>query len=127
MADRHKSPPLSIRPTDEQRAEIVRRAERAGMSVNRYLLTAALSGSDVAPSRPPRRAPALDGATLALLRGLLGQVGQLGNNVNQLARTANLGRLANGAECGPALLAEVRALSAAIQAAMSGRKPERHE
>ena len=117
MADRHRTPTLSIRPTAEQRAAITERARAAGMSVNRYLLTAALDGSDVAPAPPPR-IRAIDPATASTLQGLRAEVGKLGNVVNQLARAAYLGQLHNGADVGPMLQAEVTRLSDSILAAL---------
>lgn len=123
MADRHKTPTLSIRPTAEQRAAIIDRAAAAGVSVNHYLLTAALSGSGLAPAPPPRRR-AIDPATLSALQGLRAEVGRLGNVVNQLAHAAHLGKLRDGADVGPRLLSEIAALADNIRAALHGRGGE---
>ena len=95
------------------------------MSINRYMLTAALEGSEVAPAPPPRTR-AIDPDTLATLQGLRADVGKLGNVVNQLARAAHLGQLRDGASVGPALVDDVRRLSDSILAAL-GRTGARED
>lgn len=120
--DRHKTPTMSVRPSAVQRAEIIRRAEAAGLSVNAFMLGAALAGSDVAP---PRRRPRTiaSPADIAALRDLLGQVGKLGNNVNQLARAVHLGERRDGSDVGPLLLAEVERLADMLAVALGQRPP----
>lgn len=122
MTDRHKTATMSVRPSAIQRAEIIRRAEAAGLSVNAFMLSAALSGSDVAP--PRRRARNIASpADIAALRDLLGAVGKVGNNVNQLARSVHLGERRDGSDVGPGLLAEVERLADMLAAALGQRPP----
>lgn len=112
---KRREPPMSIRPTAGQRAAILERAAAAGMSVNAYALSCMLSGAASAPKPPPR----FDPDTLAMLRGVRADLGRLGNVVNQLAHTAHLGQLDNGAEVGPLLVAKVAALSDSVLAALT--------
>lgn len=116
MADRHKTPTLSIRPTAAQRAVILERAVASGMSVNKYLLTVALANHELAPPPPPR-VRAIDPATLATLQGLRAEVGKLGNVVNQLAHAAHLGPI-DGASYGPKLVSRIHDLSDSILTAL---------
>ena len=74
--------PFSVRLSDDERKELVRRAEAAGLSIGGYWKSAVFNS---APSRKSRR-PRTDTAELAKL---LGQLGRVGNNLNQLARTLN--------------------------------------
>ncbi len=75
-------PPFSIRLSVDERAEIVRRADTAGLSIGGYWKSAVF---DRPPPRKSRR-PHVDHVELAKL---LGQLGRVGNNLNQLARTLN--------------------------------------
>ena len=74
--------PFSVRLSDDERAELVRRAEAAGLSIGGYWKSAVFN---IPPPRKSRR-PRTDTAELAKL---LGQLGRVGNNINQLARILN--------------------------------------
>ncbi len=74
--------PFSIRLSDDERSEIVRRADAAGLSIGGYWKSVVLNAP---PPRRSRRAPA-DHAELAKL---LAHLGKLSSNVNQLARQIN--------------------------------------
>ncbi len=74
--------PFSIRLSDDERAEIVRRADAAGLSIGGYWKSAVFN---LPPPRKSHR-PSVDRVELAKL---LGQLGRVGNNINQLARTLN--------------------------------------
>jgi len=84
---RKRHPTVSLRVTPAQLAEIVRRAETAGLTRNAFVIKSALAGSGLAP----RRRHTVDPAALDTIQGLLGGIGRLGNNINQLARAANTG------------------------------------
>lgn len=74
--------PFSIRLSVDERAEIVRRAEAAEISIAAYWKLAVFN---LPPPRKSRR-PSVDRIELAKL---LGQLGKVGNNINQLARILN--------------------------------------
>ena len=74
--------PFSVRLSVDERAELVRRAEAAELSLGAYWKSAVFN---LPPPRKSRR-PRTDTAELAKL---LGQLGRVGNNINQLARTLN--------------------------------------
>ena len=74
--------PFSVRLSDDERAELVRRAEAAGLSIGGYWKSAVFN---LPPPRKSRR-PRTDTAELAKL---LGSLGRVGNNINQLARILN--------------------------------------
>ena len=74
--------PFSVRLSVDERKELVRRAENAGLSIGGYWKSAVFN---LPPPRKSRR-PRSDTAELAKL---LGQLGRVGNNINQLARTLN--------------------------------------
>ncbi len=81
QVSKKRTPPFSIRLSDDERAEIVRRSHAAGLSIAGYFKSVALN------QRPRKfRHPQVDRAELARL---LGQLGRVGNNLNQLARTLN--------------------------------------
>ncbi|MDQ2764731.1 MAG: MobC family plasmid mobilization relaxosome protein [Pseudomonadota bacterium] len=84
MARKPRAAPFPVRLTDEQRAELTRRADRAGLSVGGYLVSAALG-------RPPPRHSRRPSVDQKMLAQVLGAVGRIGSNVNQLARIANSG------------------------------------
>lgn len=75
--------PFSIRLSVDERAEIVRRADAAGLSIGGYWKSAVFN---LPPPRKSHR-PSVDRVELAKL---LGQLGRVGNNINQLARTLNM-------------------------------------
>lgn len=76
--------PLSIRLSPDERADLARRAERAGLSVGGYFRMAVL---DAPLPRVARRI----GPDRAELARVLAAVGKIGSNVNQLAYVANTG------------------------------------
>ena len=73
--------PLSIRLTPEERADLARRAEKAGLSLGGYFRAAVLD----AP------VPQRHWADAAELARLFAAIGKIGSNVNQLAYVANTG------------------------------------
>jgi len=77
-----RTPPFSIRLNTEERAELERRAERAGLTIGGYCK------SVIFDTKPPRRSrrPPVEKKELARL---LGEIGRLGNNLNQIARILN--------------------------------------
>ena len=74
-----RTPPFSLRLSVDERLEIEKRADAAGLSLGGYCKSVILG-------TPPRRfrRPQLDRVELARLLGALGSVG---NNLNQLTRT----------------------------------------
>lgn len=87
MSDKKKTrrpPPLSVRLTDEERAELERRAERSGLTLGGYFKSVVFNS----PPPPQSRRPSADREELGKL---LAAIGRIGNNVNQLARVANAG------------------------------------
>ena len=74
--------PFSVRLSVDERRELVRRAEAAGLSIGGYWKSAVFN---LPPPRKSRR-PSVDRIELAKL---LGQLGRVGNNINQLTRTLN--------------------------------------
>lgn len=79
--------PLSIRLSDDERAALV--AKAAGRPLGAFIKDVVLSES-VRPVR--RRAPVQNSEALGRALALLGRT-HLSNNLNQLARAANLGAL----------------------------------
>ncbi len=74
--------PFSVRLSDDERRELVRRAEAAGLSIGGYWKSAVFN---LPPPRKSRR-PRTDTVELAKL---LGSLGRVGSNINQLARILN--------------------------------------
>ena len=79
--------PLTIRLSERQKQIIRAKAHAAGMSVNRFVLAAAL-GSDYRPPADPQ-------LTRALLR-MYRELNAQGNNLNQIARQLNAGVILPG-------------------------------
>ncbi len=75
---------VRVRLNDNERAEILTRADKAGLSVAGYLRSAVLQ---TPPPRQSRR-PSVNHQELARV---LAQLGKIGSNVNQMARVANCG------------------------------------
>ena len=75
---------IRIRLNDTEQAEIISRADKAGLSVAGYVRSTVL---ETAPPRQSRR-PSVNHKELAFI---LAQLGKLGSNVNQMARVANMG------------------------------------
>ena len=99
--DPNKRPsPFSVRLSVDERNELARRAENAGLSIGGYWKSAVLA---IPPSRKSRR-PSVDRVELAKV---LGQLGAVGNNVNPLARILN----AEGSVEIPELLGALKDLS----------------
>lgn len=82
-------PPFSLRLSAEERARLEQAA--AGMPLGAYI-RAKLLGGDLTPRRTRGAAPVKDHAALAQLLGMLGNM-RLASNLNQLARSANIGTL----------------------------------
>ena len=78
-SNKHRPAPFSIRLSVDERAEIVRRADAAGLSIGGYWKSAVFN---LPPPRKSHR-PSVDRVELAKL---LGNLGRVGNNINQLAR-----------------------------------------
>lgn len=86
---RKRQAPFSLRLTFEQRARL--EADAAGMSLAAYIHWR-LFDPDQPPPRQRGKAPVKDQEAIARVIGLLGQ-SRIANNLNQLARQANLGTL----------------------------------
>lgn len=70
---------LKFRATDEEAAEIRRKAEAAGMSVSKFLRTSAIEGNVVLYDTSD-------------LYGLRTDIKRIGNNINQIAMVVNSNR-----------------------------------
>ncbi len=81
---RQRQKMVRVRLTDEEQAEIISRADRAGLSVAGYVRSTALDK----PAPRQSRRPSVNHQELAFI---LAQLGKLGSNVNQMARVANSG------------------------------------
>lgn len=99
--------PVSLRMTFEEKANLEKAA--AGMSLSSYIRWKIFDPSTPPPQRRGKF-PVKDHQALAQLLGLLGQ-SRLANNVNQLARAANTGRLPVTPDTEEALLTAVREVS----------------
>lgn len=86
---RKRQAPFSLRLTFEQRARL--EADAAGMSLAAYIHWR-LFDPDQPPPRQRGKAPVKDHEAIARIIGLLGQ-SRIANNLNQLAKQANLGTL----------------------------------
>ena len=95
--------PLDLDTVDE-------RAEAAGMSRSAYIRAAVLG-------HPGFRAVPRPSVEKKLLGLAVGQLGRVGNNLNQLAHHANLGRMLDANSVAP-LLDELREVVAAIMKAL---------
>lgn len=108
---RKRQAPFSLRLTFEQRARL--EADAAGMSLAAYIHWR-LFDPDQPPPRQRGKAPVKDQEAIARVIGLLGQ-SRIANNLNQLARQANLGTLPVTPDT-EAALAEAAADIAAMRA-----------
>ena len=99
-----RTPPFSMRLSDDERTEIERRASIAGLSIAGYCKSVILNKP---PPRKSRRA-SIDQIELSRL---LGELGRVGSNLNQIARQLNMGASVEVPEVQEALndLAETRA------------------
>lgn len=82
-------PPFSLRLSAEERARLETAA--AGMPLGSYI-KAKLFDGDLSPRRTRGQAPVKDHAALAQVLGMLGNM-RLASNLNQLAKSANIGTL----------------------------------
>lgn len=110
---RQRGAPVSVRLSDEERAEVKRRATAAGLSVGSYLR---LAGLDAAGIRA-RRAPTVNAELLAQAVAALNKVG---SNLNQIAHILNAGKAAGATEA-VMTLHETRAVVRQI-AALTGKE-----
>lgn len=83
-SSKKRTPPFSVRLSDQERAELECRAAAAGLTLGGYWKSAVFN---LPPPRKSRR-PQVDRVELARL---LGAIGRLGNNVNQISRALNAG------------------------------------
>lgn len=111
---RQRRASIPVRYSDEERAEVHRRAERAGLTVSAYVRVQTL---EIAGPRSQRR-PAVEAQLLAKL---LGQIGRIGNNVNQIAHAANAGEPPRGSRLAEAF-DDIARMRAAVMEAL-GRNP----
>ena len=89
---RHKAkkpPPFSLRLNAEERQRLETAA--ADMPLGSYI-KARLFDGDLSPRRTRGRAPVKDHAALAQVLGMIGNM-RLASNLNQLAKSANIGTL----------------------------------
>lgn len=112
MARKPYDPPFSLRLTFEERAKL--EADAAGMSLGAYIRWK-LFDPDSPPPRRRGKAPVKDHKALVTVLGQLGQ-SRLANNLNQLARQANLGTLPVTPDTEAALLEAARDVAAMRQA-----------
>ncbi len=85
-------PPFSLRLTKNERAKLEHAA--AGLPLGPFIKAKLLDG-DLSPRRSRGAAPVKDHAALAQALGLLGNL-RLANNLNQLAKAANMGARVRG-------------------------------
>lgn len=84
-----KPPPFSLRLNVEERQRLETAA--AGMPLGSYI-KAKLFDGDLSPRKTRGRAPVQDHAALAQVLGMIGNM-RLASNLNQLAKSANIGTL----------------------------------
>lgn len=101
-------PPFSQRLSVEERAKLD--AAAAGMPLGPFI-KAKLFDGDLSPRRTRGAAPVKDHAALARALGLLGNL-RLANNLNQLAKAANIGALPMTSEVEEELMATCAAVLA---------------
>lgn len=103
-----RAAPLSLRLSDQERETLVRAA--GGASLNSYIKCKVFDGK-LKPRRTRGQAPVKDHAALARALGLLGNL-RLANNLNQLAKAANMGALPLSPEVEDELVATCAAVIA---------------
>lgn len=122
MATTRKAPsPFSVRFSVEEREKLERDA--AGMPIGAYIRLRVL-GDEVAPRRTRGKAPVKDHQALARVLSALG-ASKIPNNLNQLARAANIGALVLTPEVEEELLealAAVRQIRADLMQALGHRE-----
>ena len=114
---RQRQAAIRLRVTDDERAAIESRAERAGLTVAGYL-RAVVFGKDTPQPRAARRAT-IEAATL---QRLLAELGKIGSNLNQIARRLNQGKDDIPAPIFAELAAELRAALRELLQAL-GKEP----
>ena len=82
--NRQRQKVVRVRLTDQEQAEIIARADKAGLSVAGYVRSTVLEK----PAPRQSRRPSINHKELAFI---LAQIGKIGSNVNQMARVANSG------------------------------------
>lgn len=109
-------PPFSLRLSAAEKAELLRRAGNRPLGA--YIRSFLLDGAE--SPRRVRRQPVKDEQALAKVLGELGK-GKLANNLNQLAKAANLGSLPIGPETEQAIVEacqEVRRMRETLMVAL---------
>ncbi len=101
-------PPFSLRLSTEERDKLETAA--AGMPLGPFI-KAKLFNGDLSPRKTRGQAPVKDHAALARALGLLGNL-RLANNLNQLAKSANMGALPMSPEVEEELMATCAAVLA---------------
>jgi hypothetical protein len=96
--NRQRTKQCLVRFTEQEFAEIIEKADRAGSPAAAFLRAAALGS----PGPRARRRPPADHVAL---RQILGHCGRIGNNINQIAKRLNTGGDADIAELREALAA----------------------
>ena len=115
---RRKYASLTIRLSPEERAQIAADAARAGLSLGGYVRVRLCAAPS--PIRAVRHPP----VNAEILARVLAQLGRVGGNLHQLVRHLNFGDYAAVMDA-PAVLAELRQVSAAIMGALG--QPPRHD
>lgn len=98
-AKRKAPPPITFRATEDERAAILKAA--GAMSLSAFIRLKVLADLDIeAPRRKASRKRHAPSAELAVLAQILGGLGQsrLSQNMNQIAKAANMGALPVSAE-----------------------------
>jgi hypothetical protein len=108
FARKKTPPPFSLRLSPEERQKLETAA--AGMPLGPFI-KAKLFNGDLTPRKTRGQAPVKDHAALAQALGLLGNL-RLANNLNQLAKAANMGALPMSAEVEEELIATCAAVLA---------------
>ncbi|MCI2808941.1 plasmid mobilization relaxosome protein MobC [Eoetvoesiella caeni] len=113
------APPFSLRLSAAERAELLRRA--GSRPLGAYIRSCLLDGAE-SPRRAHRQ-PVKDEQALARVLGELGKA-KLANNLNQLAKAANLGSLSVGPETEQAIVEacqEIRRMRETLMVALGLR------
>jgi hypothetical protein len=105
---------MPVRLSDDERAAVEEKAEKAGLALSSYARQALLGA---ATPRQVRRPP----VERKELARLLGEVGKIGSNLNQLTKAVNTGVLVYDGELEAALAGVLEARAAILRAL--GREP----
>ena len=106
-----------IRWTEEEFAEISKKSDKAGFAVAAFIRAAAIGN---AGPRAQRRPP----TDHVLLRQILGQLGKIGSNLNQIAKSLNMGDPPDMPELTAALRAYTETRNAIFRALGKKEGPE---